>query len=81
MGSINSVEVHPREIMREALKVNGAAVILVHNHLSGMAEPSRADRHITHKVSAACTLLNIRLLDQLVIGQSEYISFAERGWL
>ncbi|RPE00978.1 JAB domain-containing protein [Candidatus Pantoea deserta] len=81
MGSINSVEVHPREIVREALKVNAAAVILAHNHPSGMAEPSRADRHITHKVSAACTLLNIRLLDHLVIGRGEYVSFAERGWL
>jgi len=81
MGSINSVEVHPREIVREALKLNAAAVILAHNHPSGMAEPSRADRNITHKISAACTLLNIRLLDHLVIGHGEYVSFAERGWL
>lgn len=81
MGSISSVEVHPREIVREALKLNAAALILAHNHPSGMAEPSRADRHITHKVSAACTLLNIRLLDHLVIGHGEYVSFAERGWL
>lgn len=81
MGSINSVEVHPREIMREALKINAAALILAHNHPSGMAEPSRADKAITHKISQACTLLNIRLLDHLVIGHGEYVSFAERGWL
>jgi len=53
-GSINSVEVHPREIVREALKVNAAALILAHNHPSGMAEPSRADRDVTRKVSEAC---------------------------
>lgn len=80
-GSINSVEVHPREIVREALKLNAAALILAHNHPSGMAEPSRADRQVTHKVSEACQLLDIRLLDHLVIGHGEYVSFAERGWL
>lgn len=80
-GSINSVEVHPREIVREALKLNAAAVILAHNHPSGIAEPSRADREITQRISKACTLLNIRLLDHLVIGHGEFTSFAERGWL
>ena len=80
-GSIASVEVHPREIVREALKLNAAAVILAHNHPSGIAEPSRADREITGKVGQACALLNIRLLDHLVIGHGEYTSFAERGWL
>ncbi|ERH65687.1 MULTISPECIES: RadC family protein [Pantoea] len=80
-GSIASVEVHPREIVREALKLNAAAVILAHNHPSGMAEPSRADREITSKVAQACALLNIRLLDHLVIGHGEFTSFAERGWL
>ena len=80
-GSIASVEVHPREIVREALKLNAAAVILAHNHPSGIAEPSRADRDITGKVGQACALLNIRLLDHLVIGHGEFTSFAERGWL
>lgn len=80
-GSINSVEVHPREIVRAALKVNAAALILAHNHPSGMSEPSKADRDITVKVNEACRLLNIRLLDHLVIGHGEYVSFAERGWL
>ncbi|UIL52562.1 MULTISPECIES: RadC family protein [Pantoea] len=80
-GSINSVEVHPREIVREALKANAAALILAHNHPSGMAEPSRADRDVTRKVSEACQLLDIRLLDHLVIGHGQYVSFAERGWL
>ncbi|MGK3143726.1 RadC family protein [Pantoea sp. C2G6] len=80
-GSINSVEVHPREIVREALKLNAAALILAHNHPSGRSEPSRADREVTCKVSEACQLLDIRLLDHLVIGHGEYVSFAERGWL
>ncbi|MDF7662342.1 DNA repair protein RadC [Erwiniaceae bacterium L1_54_6] len=80
-GSISSVEVHPREIVREALKLNAAAVILAHNHPSGSAEPSRADREITERIARACSLLNIRLLDHLVIGHGEFISFAERGWL
>lgn len=80
-GTIASVEVHPREIVREALKLNAAAVILAHNHPSGIAEPSRADRDITRKIAQACALLNIRLLDHLVIGHGQFTSFAERGWL
>ncbi|KOC88014.1 RadC family protein [Winslowiella iniecta] len=80
-GSINSVEVHPREIVREALKINAAALILAHNHPSGMAEPSAADGDITRQIVSAGLLLNIRILDHLVIGQGQYVSFAERGWL
>lgn len=81
IGTLASVEVHPREVVREALKLNAAAVILAHNHPSGIAEPSKADRDITCKVEQACALLNIRLLDHLVIGHGEFTSFAERGWL
>lgn len=80
-GSINSVEVHPREIVREALKINAAALILAHNHPSGIAEPSGADRDITQQIVCAAMLFNIRILDHLVIGQGHYVSFAERGWL
>lgn len=80
-GTINSVEVHPREIVREALKRNAAALILAHNHPSGLAEPSRADRDITQQIMRACSLVNIRVLDHLVIGRGEYVSFAERGWM
>lgn len=80
-GTVNSVEVHPREILREALKVNAAAIILAHNHPSGRAEPSRADREVTDLVSKACLFLDIRVLDHLVIGAGEYVSFAEKGWL
>jgi len=80
-GTVNSVEVHPREILREALKVNAAAVILAHNHPSGKAEPSRADRDVTEQVVKAGLFLDIRVLDHLVIGAGECVSFAERGWL
>ncbi|WP_192456399.1 RadC family protein [Musicola keenii] len=80
-GTINSVEVHPREVVREALKSNAAALILAHNHPSGRAEPSQADRRITEQIVNACRLLEIRVLDHLVIGRGEYVSFAERGWI
>ncbi len=80
-GTLNSVEVHPREIVREALKRNAGAVILAHNHPSGVAEPSRADRSITQQIVSACTLMHIRVLDHFVLGREEYVSFAERGWL
>ncbi|WP_342323043.1 DNA repair protein RadC [Kosakonia sp. BYX6] len=80
-GTINHVEVHPREILREALKVNAAAVILAHNHPSGNAEPSKADKLITERVVKCCQFMDIRVLDHLVIGHGEYVSFAERGWI
>ncbi|MBS0057527.1 DNA repair protein RadC [Yersinia sp. Marseille-Q3913] len=80
-GTISSVEVHPREIVREALKANAAALILAHNHPSGKAEPSQADRLMTTQVIKACSLLDIRVLDHLVVGRGECVSFAERGWL
>lgn len=80
-GTFNCVEVHPREIVREALKNNAASVILAHNHPSGVAEPSSADRMITEKIYQACQLLDIRVLDHIVIGLGNCVSFAERGWL
>lgn len=80
-GTINSVEVHPREIVREALQHNAAALILAHNHPSGVAKPSRADRDITQHIVRACTLMNIRVLDHIVIGRGEHVSFAEQGWM
>lgn len=80
-GTISRVEIHPREIVREAMKVNAAALILAHNHPSGMAEPSFADRKVTEQIIKACQLLDIRVLDHLVIGQGETVSFAERGWI
>lgn len=80
-GTIDQVEVHPREIVREAMKINAVAVILAHNHPSGSAEPSKADRIVTEKVVKCCQFMDIRVLDHLVIGRGEYVSFAERGWI
>lgn len=80
-GTINCVDVYPREIVREALKANAAAVILAHNHPSGVAEPSMSDRQLTERVAKACALLEVRVLDHIVVGQGQSVSFAERGWI
>jgi DNA repair protein RadC len=80
-GTLSHVEVHPREIVREAIKVNAAGVILAHNHPSGCAEPSRADKEITARIIKCCQFMDIRVLDHLIIGRGEYISFAEHGWI
>ncbi|MBT0727421.1 DNA repair protein RadC [Rosenbergiella australiborealis] len=80
-GTINSVEVHPREIVKEALSQNAAAMILAHNHPSGISEPSAADKNITQRIQKACRLFDISVLDHFVIGKGEFFSFAQRGWL
>ncbi|MBC3946732.1 DNA repair protein RadC [Erwinia persicina] len=80
-GTINSTEVHPREVVKSALRHNAAAVIIAHNHPSGLAEPSEADRHITERLNNALALVDLRLTDHLVIGSKDIVSFAERGWL
>lgn len=80
-GSINRVEVHPREVVRRAISLNAAAVIFAHNHPSGDAEPSNADRKITDQLIKALSLIDIRVLDHMVIGHGEIVSFAERGLL
>nr|WP_318383585.1 DNA repair protein RadC [uncultured Enterobacter sp.] len=80
-GTLSHVEVHPRELVREAIKINAAAVILAHNHPSGSAEPSKSDKQMTERVIKCCQFMDIRVLDHLVIGRGEYVSFAERGWI
>jgi len=80
-GTIDSASVYPRELVKAALEYNAAAVILAHNHPSGVAEPSQADRQITDRICNAMTLIDVRVLDHLVIGEGEPVSFAERGWL
>ena len=81
IGTYNCVEVHPREVARRALQYNAAALILAHNHPSGLAEPSQADRILTKKIEQVCELIDVRIVDHLVIGKGEYVSFAERGWI
>ncbi len=73
-GTLNHVEVHPREIVREAIKLNASAVILAHNHPPGCAEPSKADKLITERVIKCCQFMDIRVLDHLIIGRGEYVS-------
>ncbi|MEY1239680.1 DNA repair protein RadC [Providencia manganoxydans] len=80
-GTINRVEVHPREIIRYAMKMNASAVILAHNHPSGNAEPSEADRQVTFRIKDACALMGLTLLDHFVVGHKHCVSFLERGWL
>ncbi|WP_410760057.1 RadC family protein [Citrobacter youngae] len=81
LGTINSISVHPREVVKAGLKHNAAAAVLAHNHPSGHSEPSAADRRITERLKQALDLVDIRLLDHLVVGGMDVISFAERGWL
>jgi len=80
-GTLNRVEVHPREIIRFAIKMNASAIILAHNHPSGNAEPSTADKQVTERIENACSLMGIKLLDHFVVGHKECVSFAERGLL
>jgi len=80
-GTINHTQVHPREVVKAGLKHNCAAVIVAHCHPSGLAEPSNADRQITTRIQQALELVDIRLLDHLVVGGMDVVSFAERGWL
>lgn len=78
-GTLDGASVHPREVVRAALKHNAAAVILAHNHPSGVAEPSAADRNITRQLRDALQLIGTRVLDHLVIGAGEPASMAARG--
>jgi DNA repair protein RadC len=78
-GSIDSAAVHPREVVKAALRHNAAAVIFAHNHPSGVAEPSRADELLTRRLKEALSLVDIRVLDHLVVGDGEPLSLAERG--
>lgn len=80
-GTINGAAVHPREVVREALERGAAAIILAHNHPSGVAEPSAADRSITRRLQDALALVDIRVLDHIVVGDGETVSFSERGLL
>lgn len=79
MGTIDGASVYPREVVKKALKRNAAALIFAHNHPSGVAEPSLADRTITRRLIEALALVDIRVLDHFVIGSDEVVSFAERG--
>lgn len=80
-GSIDGAEIHPREVVRSALRHNAAACILSHNHPSGVTEPSAADRAITRRLSDALSLIGVRVLDHIIVGSEGTMSFAARGLL
>lgn len=80
-GTVDGASVHPREVVRACLKHNACAVILAHNHPSGVAEPSAADRAVTRELRDALQLVGVRVLDHLVIGHGAPVSMAERGLL
>jgi len=79
-GTINSASVHPREVVKAALKHNAAALVLYHNHPSSQSEPSAADELITRRLKEALALIDVRVLDHLIVAESIY-SFAEHGLL
>ena len=80
-GTIDGASVYPREVVKEALRRNTAACILLHNHPSGVAEPSQADEMITRRLKESLATVDIRVLDHLIVAGSEVISFAEKGLL
>ena len=79
-GTIDGASVYPREVIKAALKHGAAAVIFAHNHPSGVAEPSAADRTLTERLKSALAQVDIRVLDHFVVGE-QVVSFAERGWI
>ena len=80
-GTVDRASVHPREVLRRALEVNAAAVILAHNHPSGVAEPSGSDLALTEDLSDLLRRIDVRVLDHWVIGRGSEMSFAERGFI
>ncbi len=80
-GTIDSSSVYPREVAKQALRYNAAAVIFAHNHPSGINEPSQSDKYITEKLRQALSLFDIRVLDHFIIGDGSPYSFAENGLL
>lgn len=79
-GTINQTAVHPREIIKNALKYNAAAILVAHNHPSGSCVPSEADRYMTRRIEMACDLFDIRLVDHIIVGKGEYFSFEEEKY-
>ena len=80
-GTLTQTSVYPREVVRRALTLNAGAVVLAHNHPSGVAEPSRADEYLTQTLKSALQLIDVRVLDHIIVGQGQVVSMAERGLL
>lgn len=78
-GTINSTQVHPREIIKLSLQYNAAALILAHNHPSGITTPSKQDIQITQQIQQICQVIDVRVLDHLIVGKNQVLSFCEEG--
>ena len=78
-GTLTQTSVYPREVVKESLRVNAAAVIFSHNHPSGVTEPSQADQHLTTALKSALALVDVRVLDHFIVAGASILSFAERG--
>lgn len=80
-GTIDGASVYPRQVVKRALAHNAAALILSHNHPSGIAEPSQADRMLTERLKEALALIDVRILDHFIVGDGEPLSMVEYGWM
>ncbi|WP_248804017.1 RadC family protein [Pseudomonas sp. MWU13-2100] len=80
-GSIDNASVYPRQVVKRALAHNAAALILCHNHPSGVAEPSQADHVLTKRLKTALEFVDVRVLDHFIVGEGEPLSMMERGWM
>jgi DNA repair protein RadC len=80
-GSIDNASVYPRQVVKRALAHNAAALILCHNHPSGVAEPSQADKALTRRLKDALAIVDVRVLDHIIVGEGEPLSMLEYGWL
>ena len=80
-GTLTQTSVYPREVVKRAIALNASAVILAHNHPSGAADPSKADEALTQTLTQALKLIDVRVLDHVIVGEAEALSFAERGLL
>lgn len=80
-GSIDNASVYPRQVIKRALAHNAAALILCHNHPSGVAEPSQADRLLTRRLKEALAVIDVRVLDHIIVGEGDPLSMLEFGWL
>lgn len=78
-GTLMQTSVYPREVVKEALRINAGAVIFAHNHPSGMPEPSRADEALTKTLQEALALVEVKVLDHIIVGGTTTVSFAEKG--
>ena len=80
-GTIDGASVYPRQVVKRALANNAAALILTHNHPSGVAEPSQADKVLTERLKEALALVDVRVLDHFIVGDGEPLSMVENGWM